>query len=82
MSALLGASALGLVWGWWLAPWLDARTPRTWLAAATSSVLLAMECAAFAGTSGGVSFGVGLIVGVLIHASFRAELRARTANAT
>ena len=72
---LLGAGGIGLVWGWWLAPFAESRQARTWLAGVASCVLLAAEAVAFGEIAAGLGVGIGLAIGVGTHLVLRHDLR-------
>lgn len=71
---LLGATGIGLAWGWLLAPLLATRV-QGWMWAGTTATLQGLVVAWLAGVESVVAFGIGLAVGAFVHAAWRARLR-------
>jgi hypothetical protein len=72
---LAGATAIGVVYGWWSAPLIDTsthrRTPAALIAAAGTAVA---EALSFGGAWVALAWLIGATVGLTGHALFRARL--------
>src|SRR5438477_529959 len=73
---LLGAGGIGLVWGWWLAPFAESRQARTWLAGAAILAIFPAGSALFG------AYGIGLAVGFFLYFAFLLGFVARSTNFT
>jgi hypothetical protein len=78
---IAGATAIGLVCGWWCAPLSGTRAPwRSWSAVAAAMVVLALQALWLGGAGSALGLLIGFVIAFVTHAVFRTWLFAQVAH--
>lgn len=76
---IAGVIGLGLVWGWWTAPWFELRARARAVALIVGAAALqSVEIGWLLGPRSIVLLLIGWFTGLFVHSVFRAALRARS----